>query len=154
VILLSVLLACGQADAPAEDPTTPSDAPVEGPIGQELGSLEPPPAPPPKPEAVGGVDLSAQPVTTGALAPALIKASGARKADALAACVTTDAQGQLEVRFVIAADGKVSSAEIASTTIAHPETEACMVEVFQGTQFAQPVGGGDETVTWLIQVNR
>jgi TonB family protein len=51
-------------------------------------------------------------------------------------------EGKVVLKFVISADGTVSDASVAETTIDSPELKDCMLRVAQRMVFPQPKGGG------------
>jgi Ca-activated chloride channel family protein len=55
--------------------------------------------------------------------------------------------GRLELRFVIEASGKVSAAEIATSTMSNQAVQSCVADVFRSLEFPAVEGGG------LVQVN-
>ncbi len=93
------------------------------------------------------VRLGAQQVS-GRIAPVEIQRIVRAAYGRIRACyergLTRDAKltGKVEVRFVIARDGKVSQAELGpTTTLPDAETAACVAQVFSGLIFPQPEGG-------------
>lgn len=53
-----------------------------------------------------------------------------------------DIAGKVVVKFEVAADGTVTSAEIKSTTMNNEQVESCLVGRFMRFQFPEPKGGG------------
>jgi TonB family protein len=58
------------------------------------------------------------------------------------------ATGRVVLKWTIAGDGRVSVAEIKSSTLNNPTAEACMVEVTQQMIFPKPDGGGVVIVSY------
>ncbi len=56
--------------------------------------------------------------------------------------------GKAVVKFVIGADGMVSSAEIKETTMADPDVESCLCDVIRRMEFPEPRGGGIVIVSY------
>lgn len=56
--------------------------------------------------------------------------------------------GRVNIKFVIGKTGAVSQSEVKETTLNHPETEACMVDVAKSMQFPEPEGGGIVIVSY------
>ncbi len=56
--------------------------------------------------------------------------------------------GKVSIRFVIAADGAVSSATVSRSTLGHPPTESCMTNKFLQMQFPELKGGGIAIITY------
>ena len=59
-----------------------------------------------------------------------------------------DLAGRVVMRFTIGADGTVSSAEVASTTLHDPPVEACIAERVRHFQFPPIPGGGTVSVNY------
>jgi hypothetical protein len=105
----------------------------------------------------------------GRLAPAVIQSAVRESYGKLRACYEAglgrrpELKGRIVVRFVIGRDGKVGAAVLVppeaegdkpatsgGTTLAEPEAERCMLEVFRALQFPEPEGG-IVTVVYPIQ---
>jgi outer membrane biosynthesis protein TonB len=56
--------------------------------------------------------------------------------------------GKIAVRFVIAADGSVSSAQTKTSTMGNPAVESCITGRFMRFGFPQPKGGGIVIVSY------
>ena len=56
--------------------------------------------------------------------------------------------GRVSVRFVVAADGSVASAEVASSTLGDAEVEDCVRRAVTRVSFPPPRGGAPVTVTY------
>jgi hypothetical protein len=56
--------------------------------------------------------------------------------------------GKVVVKFVIAAAGTVSSAEVKETTMADPDVESCLCDVIGRMEFPEPRGGGIVIVSY------
>ena len=61
-----------------------------------------------------------------------------------------DLEGKITVRFVIAADGNVASAEVDVSTLDNPVLESCVVRRFRRMKFDAPAGGGIVIVRYPI----
>ena len=61
--------------------------------------------------------------------------------------------GKIVIKFTIAADGTVSSAETSSTTIDNATVEDCICQRFMRFKFPQPKGGGIVIVTYPFSFN-
>lgn len=57
-------------------------------------------------------------------------------------------EGRVNVRFVIAPDGSVSSAEVASSTLGNDVVEECVTRALTRVRFPRPQGGGEVIVTY------
>ncbi len=64
-----------------------------------------------------------------------------------------DLAGKITVKFVIAPDGSVSSAEVATSTVANPILEKCVTRRFLKMKFEPPAGGGIVIVRYPIVFN-
>ncbi|TVQ91783.1 MAG: FHA domain-containing protein [Deltaproteobacteria bacterium] len=99
--------------------------------------------------AVGG-----DPIILGALDRALIDAVIKRHMNQIRYCYQRELtknpslQGKLVIKFVIAKDGSVSSANTKSTTLNTPTVENCVVSRFMNMQFPEPKGGGIVIVSY------
>lgn len=56
--------------------------------------------------------------------------------------------GKLVMKFTIAKDGAVSAADVKSSTLADPDVDTCMIDVFKSMQFPSPTGGGIVIVSY------
>ena len=63
-----------------------------------------------------------------------------------ALAVRSTLHGEVFVTFVIVADGTVSSAEVSSSTLDHPDMEACVCKRIKRLRFPEPAGGGTVVV--------
>ena len=61
-----------------------------------------------------------------------------------------DLAGRLTVEFLIDAQGKVSSAKLASSDLGDSETEKCILGVFERLVFPKPKGGGVVMVRYPV----
>ncbi len=52
------------------------------------------------------------------------------------------ASGKVNTHFTIGSDGKVTKAEISSTTLKNEKVESCVLEVINRMVFTEPMGGG------------
>lgn len=99
--------------------------------------------------AVGG-----DPIILGALDRSLIDAVIKRHMNQIRYCYQRELtknpalKGKLVVKFIIAKDGSVSSANIKSTTMNTPSVENCVVGRFMRMQFPKPKGGGIVIVSY------
>lgn len=59
-----------------------------------------------------------------------------------------DLSGRVAIKFVIVANGTVSSAGVANTTLKNANTESCVVDVIKRIQFPPVRGGGIAEVTY------
>ncbi|MFN7685989.1 MAG: AgmX/PglI C-terminal domain-containing protein, partial [Oligoflexia bacterium] len=59
-----------------------------------------------------------------------------------------DLSGRVGTNFVIGAEGKVTQAGIASTSLNHPPTEKCVLTVIRRIDFPKPRGGGVVQVSY------
>jgi hypothetical protein len=59
-----------------------------------------------------------------------------------------DLSGKIVVKFVIAADGTVSSSSVKSSTMGNAIVEACVAKRFQSLLFPEPLGGGIVIVSY------
>jgi len=96
----------------------------------------------------GGIAIAGDPEILGSLDATAIETVIRRHKNQIHYCyqreLTKDPSlaGELVVRFVIARDGSVSSAQIDSTTLEQPSVESCVVGRFMRMQFPEPLGGG------------
>ena len=102
-------------------------------------------------QADGGADAessSGTPSILGALDRELIEAVVRRHSNQIRYCyqreLTKDPSlsGTLKVKFVIAADGSVSTAQVEESTVGHAGLESCVVGRFMRMMFPEPQGGG------------
>lgn len=56
--------------------------------------------------------------------------------------------GTVRMRFTVAADGSVGTAEVRESTLGSPEVEGCLVRLVQRMQFSPVPGGGVVSVTY------
>jgi Ca-activated chloride channel family protein len=96
--------------------------------------------------SVGAV--SGSPIILGAIDRSSIERVIKRHLNQIRYCYTRELQkdpdlaGKISVKFVIAADGTVASAEVDTSTLANPVLERCIVSRFQRMKFPAPAGGG------------
>ena len=93
-------------------------------------------------------------VVFGSLPKEHIKAQIDGVRDDIAACYsklieTKDVAGKLVVRFTVAPDGAVQSAETRpESTLQEATLDACMLDIIRGLHFQPPKGGGIVVVTY------
>lgn len=58
--------------------------------------------------------------------------------------------GKIVVRFVIAADGSVSSVSVTQSSMGNSVVESCLTETFRLLQFPEPEGGGIVVVSYPL----
>ncbi len=56
--------------------------------------------------------------------------------------------GRISTHFVIGSEGKVTAAEVSSTSINNSKVESCVIEVEKSILFPNPVGGGNVEVDY------
>lgn len=118
-----------------------------GGVSEGLGGMRPP-APSDGP-TVGG-----DPIILGSLDKSLIDAVIKQNMRNIRTCYEAgltrrpELAGKVTIKFVIAADGTVSSATVKSTTLGDPPTEECLTNTFLSFQFPQPKGGGIVIVSY------
>jgi TonB family protein len=99
---------------------------------------------------------SGDPIILGALDRELIDAVIRRHMNQVRYCyqreLTRDPNitGEVVVKFEIAADGTVTSAEVKSTTMNHEAVQSCVVGRFMRMQFPGPKGGGIVIVSYPL----
>jgi Ca-activated chloride channel family protein len=97
---------------------------------------------------------SGSPIILGAMDKTLIDAVVKRHLNAIRYCYQRELQqkpslnGKIVVKFVVAADGSVSTASIKSSTMNDAVVEQCLVGRFMRMQFPQPGGGGIVIVSY------
>ena len=102
----------------------------------------------------GTATVGADPIILGALDKSLIDAVIKRNMSQLRYCYQRELTknpalaGRIQVKFVIAKDGSVSSAVTKSTTMNNPAVESCLNGRFLRFQFPEPKGGGIVIVTY------
>jgi hypothetical protein len=103
----------------------------------------------------GGIGtVGGDPIILGALDKSLIDAVIKRNMAAIRYCYQRELTknpslgGKITVKFVIAADGTVSSATTKSTTMNNSAVESCINSRFMKFQFPQPKGGGVVIVSY------
>lgn len=95
--------------------------------------------------SAGEPSLAASP---GRLAPQVIELVVERELATLRGCyeralaLAPSAAGQINVRFVIGADGRVSHARAEHTSLPDCAAVRCVLDVFRGLSFPAPDGGG------------
>jgi TonB family protein len=57
-------------------------------------------------------------------------------------------EGRVAMRFTVAGDGQVSSAEVHSSTLGAPEVERCIADAVERWQFPATPGGAPATATY------
>lgn len=129
-------LAC-QTQAPAQAPPVPEPEPV---VVEET----------PKVPTIGGAPILERPVVLGGIANEAIEQ--ALDLDAVKACNTAGRPGKVLVKFNVDAGGAVTSSEVASTTLRHPQTEACVLATIDGTAFPALERGDKARVTWPFSI--
>lgn len=104
------------------------------------------------PEVVVGVDTSAG--GTAGLDKDTIAGTVRRQLPRVRHCYETQLvknpklAGTVVVSFAIGPDGAVETASIKSSTLAHPATESCVVDVVAGLRFSRPEGGARVVVNY------
>jgi len=126
--------------APTAAPATAAPAPPAPAVTGEA----------PKVEYTGKSDLGAD-----AIAATLAGADGAVKGcyeKALAG--TPGLGGTVAVKLVVNKDGKVASAEVASSTLGNPDAEKCVVAAVKALAFAKSKAAGSASVTkaWSLRL--
>jgi len=102
--------------------------------------------------AIAGV--GGDPIILGALDKSLIDAVIKRNMSAIRYCYQRELtknpslNGKITVKFVIAADGSVSSATTKSSSMSNPAVESCINGRFMRFTFPQPKGGGIVIVSY------
>lgn len=120
-ITLTSLVSCAARQAPVDEPTSGNR---------------------------GLLLAEAAPVHTGTLAQAVVDGVVQDELSSIRACYEQglardpELSGKLEVKFVIGADGRVSSATTKSSTLGDPEVESCVNFRFMMMRFPPPEGGG------------
>lgn len=153
VSLLLLLLACSGApstEAPAPAPSPEPEAPA---IDEPAEADEAPPAGVvggSATGAVGGMPILERPVILGGIENAQVEA--ALDTEALQACNTAGRAGKVLLRFRIDKGGQVVSVETRSTTLRHPETEACVEAALRATVFPALERGESAIVTWPVRL--
>lgn len=88
-------------------------------------------------------------IILGPLDPTLVEGVLLENASALGHCaripVAAGLEGSVTLGFAIDRTGRVSSAEVRSTTLDHAETGRCLASVLKGLEFPKPMGGGRVT---------
>lgn len=103
---------------------------------------------PAAPSPSAGLATPSAPIILGALAKDLIDAEIKDHMAEVRRCYQRGLardfmlEGKLIVKFVIAKDGAVSSAQVKGTTLPHGSVEACVVDRFAKLRFPDPKGGG------------
>jgi len=107
-------------------------------------------------EATGGEVRLASPVVMGSLDKAVIQrvirshVAGLRRCYERALAVNPGLEGRVLVRFVIGADGRVTSAEVAESTLNDSSVESCLLAEFRRMEFPPPQGGGVVMVNYPL----
>ena len=97
---------------------------------------------------------SGSPIILGALDKSLVDAVIKRHLNAIRYCYERELRtnpsltGKVVVKFVIAKDGTVATAEIKSSTLTNSPVEQCLVGRFIRMQFPAPAGGGIVVVSY------
>ena len=68
--------------------------------------------------------------------------------EAIAACGTASRAGRVLVQMSISADGVVRRATVKSTSLRHPATEQCLLDVLKGTSFPHLSSGNVARITY------
>lgn len=108
----------------------------------------------------GTLLAASTPVTVGAMDPMLVDEVIRRHLQALRYCYQRELQkdpsldGKVTVRFVIAADGSVSSSEIKYSDLGSPAVESCLTSRFLRMRFPEPTGGGIVLVSYPLVFSR
>lgn len=68
--------------------------------------------------------------------------------------VKPNLSGRVNERFVINAQGRVSTASVASSSLASPQVESCITSRLRSWQFPKPVGGVNVKVTYPFMLKR
>lgn len=71
---------------------------------------------------------------------------------AIKGCNQAGRPGKVLVHFRVLASGAVGTAEVRSTTLRHPETEACVLERISATSFPELTRGEYALVTWPFSI--
>jgi TonB family protein len=77
-------------------------------------------------------------------------------ADGIRACVRDNAAsgaargGLLAVKFKVSKNGRVTGAEVRTTTVGSRAVEQCVVEQFESMEFRAPKGGGTVIATYSM----
>lgn len=102
----------------------------------------------------GDIGRAGDVITIGAIQPSVIDQVVKRHLASIRYCYQRELQkqptlaGKLSVKFTIAADGSVSSATAASTTLGSPAVEACVAGRFLKMEFPPLKGGGVAVVRY------
>lgn len=140
MLLLLAALACAPEPAPPVAPAAPP-APE-------------PDAPPPG--RIGGKPILDRPVVLGGLAADDVEAGIAAQRGALDGCYAPAQaeqpapKGKVLVRFTVARDGHVADARVQSSSLRHPQTEACLLEVVAGARFPALATGEIAVVSYPL----
>jgi hypothetical protein len=103
-----------------------------------------------------GVRMGGDPIILGALDKALIDEVVLRGFPAFNECYesglarTAGLSGKITIKFVVAADGTVTSSNLKSTTMNEAEVETCVAGTFSTFRFAEPRGGGIVIATYPL----
>lgn len=63
-----------------------------------------------------------------------------------------DLAGKLVVAFVVGSAGNVARADVQTSTLGDPETEACILRVFRALHFPAPQGGGEYKFSYPLRL--
>ena len=125
----------------AEDPAAPADEqPAEVPDMPPLPDL--------------GFIMGGDPVVLGGMPTSSIHRIVRENLDALRNCYQDGLvkkpklAGKVEIRFIIADEGQITTSELKSSTLGNKKVETCMVEAIKGLAFPEPRGGGIVIVTY------
>ena len=100
------------------------------------------------------VALSQDMILEGGLDPAVIQATIAKYLSQVRACYESGLQtnpslaGQVNMNFVIAGDGAVSTSKVAKSTLGHSGVENCISTKMLNWKFPKPVGGVNVKVNY------
>jgi len=132
-----MLLACS---TPAPAPTAAPPEPAQTPVAADA----------PPVGSIGGEPILERPVVIGGIPNEAVEAVIDQHQATLLACQAAPRAGKLLLHFVIAKDGQVRDADLRSTTLRHPATEACVLEALAALQFPALSRGDRAVVTWPL----
>ncbi len=154
ILLLASFGSAGEPVAEPAAPTHPVGPPPTPPL--ETGA---PPADVPAATAGAAPTLPNDPVVLGSLDRQDIDTEIKRNLSDVRGCYQRELgrnpglAGKVIVKFVIATDGSVSSAETKSSTLGSPAVEACVNSKFMKFAFPKPKGGGVVIVSYPFVFN-
>ncbi len=145
MIPLIALLACSSSTT-VEEPPAPAPPAVEAPAAEPQA---PPAADAPPAGTIGGAPILPDPIVLGGISRDAIDTALAATSTQRRGCYAdTTRTGKVLVRFVVAADGSVSRAEMKSTSLRHSPTEDCLLATISATPFPALEGGSTAIVTY------